>query len=228
MTKGARYGTLEFRRESAPHGADLPNTRQRAMPDFAIRNARSEDVEALVRLEAASFRADRVSRESFRRLIGQASAALRVVATNGSIAGYALVLFRAHAGVARLYSIAVAEAARGKGMAEALVRDGEKIARRRGCDRLRLEVREDNLPALRLYQRLGYRPFGRHRAYYADGTDALRLERRLAERPADDDRSPRDSRFCFPYIESLVRPVPAAHAASPAGANADGVRPPHQ
>lgn len=200
------------------------------MPDFAIRDARSEDADSLVELEAASFDADRVSKSSFRRLAPRPTAALRVASAGGRIEGYALLLFRARSGVARLYSIAVDEQARGKGLAQALMRDMEAIARRRGCDRLRLEVRSDNDPAIRLYRRLGYRQFGRYRDYYADGTDALRFERSLGDRPdtSDEDRSPRDSRFCFPYIESLVRSVPAAEAVTAAGANADASRPLHR
>ncbi|MEJ0097539.1 MAG: hypothetical protein WDM84_05845 [Bauldia sp.] len=41
-------------------------------------------------------------------------------------------------------------------------------------------MREDNLPAIRLYERLGYRRIGRHARYYADGADALRYEKPLA------------------------------------------------
>ncbi len=197
------------------------------MPDFVIRDARREDREGLVRLETAAFETDRLSPASFSRLIGKASTAIRVVAPGGVLRGYALTFFRAGSRTARLYSIAVAAEARGKGLAAALMRDAERIARRRGAERLCLEVRVDNRPAIRLYERLGYRTFGRRPGYYADGTDALRLERRLAGRQeaGEEDRSPRDSRFRFPYIESLVRPVPAASAASPADAHADGFRP---
>jgi hypothetical protein len=44
---------------------------------------------------------------------------------------------------------------------------------------LRLEVREDNAGAIRLYQHHGYRRIGRYLNYYADQTDALRFEKRL-------------------------------------------------
>ena len=55
------------------------------MPDFAIRNARSGDVDGLMQLEVASFEADRVSRASFRRLIGRVSAAVRIVSSGGRV-----------------------------------------------------------------------------------------------------------------------------------------------
>ena len=44
---------------------------------------------------------------------------------------------------------------------------------------MRLEVREDNAPAIALYQRLGYRQFGTYRDYYEDHGNALRFERRI-------------------------------------------------
>ena len=49
-------------------------------------------------------------------------------------------------------------------------------------------MRDDNLPAIRLYERCGYRLIGRYARYYADKADALRYEKLLAE--PDKDRSP--------------------------------------
>jgi [ribosomal protein S18]-alanine N-acetyltransferase len=44
---------------------------------------------------------------------------------------------------------------------------------------LRLEVRADNGAAIALYERLGFREFGRYDYYYADGARALRFEKAL-------------------------------------------------
>src|SRR5690606_3851080 len=46
-----------------------------------------------------------------------------------------------------------------------------------GCLVLRLEVREDNEVAIRLYEGLGFHRTGRRDAYYEDGASALRFER---------------------------------------------------
>ena len=51
---------------------------------------------------------------------------------------------------------------------------------KRGCDRLRLEVREKNRPAIALYETLGYQRIGRYENYYQDGASALRFEKQLA------------------------------------------------
>ena len=149
-----------------------------------IRDAGEADLAGLRSLEAQAFAADRLSRRSFRRLMASASVRLRVAGPPGALLGYCMVLFRRGATVARLYSIAVAKAARGAGLAAALMADAERLAAARRCRALRLEVREDNAAALRLYRRLGYRPIGRRQGYYADGGDALRLEKALDPRPA--------------------------------------------
>ena len=43
--------------------------------------------------------------------------------------------------------------------------------------RVRLEAREDNFRALRLYESAGYARFARVDGYYEDGAPALRLEK---------------------------------------------------
>jgi ribosomal-protein-alanine N-acetyltransferase len=150
------------------------------MPDIEIRDAVAADLSGLNRLETSAFTSDRLSPRSFRRLIASPSASLRVAASADAVVGYHLVLFRRGVTVARLYSLAVEVGARGSGLAEALMGDAERLAARRGCRAIRLEVRPDNRPAVRLYQRLGYRPIGTYRRYYADGSDALRFEKSLA------------------------------------------------
>ena len=105
------------------------------MPGITISDARMTDIGALAALETASFQADRLSPRSFRRLAGSASAALRVARVGGELAGYCILLFRAGSTVARLYSLAVDPGHRGGGLAGRLVRDAERIARRRGRER---------------------------------------------------------------------------------------------
>jgi ribosomal protein S18 acetylase RimI-like enzyme len=98
----------------------------------------------------------------------------------GRLAGAAVVLFRARATVARLYSIAVAPPLSGTGIAGALLRAAERAAMRRKCCSMRLEVHATNRAAIKCYRKGGYRQFGRHPSYYEDGGDALRFEKPLA------------------------------------------------
>lgn len=149
------------------------------MSDVILRQATSNDLDALIQLEHRSFREDRISRRSFRRFLEMPRDRLIVAELNGQLAGYCLVLMNAATRLARIYSIAVSPDARGRGIGEKLVQEAEREAVDAGRIVMRLEVRDDNDAAIALYRRLGYRQFGTYRDYYEDHGDALRFERRI-------------------------------------------------
>ncbi len=144
-----------------------------------IHAAEHADVADLVALERASFSGDRLSRRSFRRLVRTPSAVLLVCRSGIDLAGYGLVFFRRGSSIARLYSIAVAANCRGRGVAGQLLTCIEEEVRARGCDCFRLEVNANNDAAIRLYEHLGFRTFGYRQGYYADGSNALRMQKNL-------------------------------------------------
>lgn len=142
------------------------------------------DMPELLALEQHCFTTDRLSRRSFQWMISRAHGELLVAENAGQLLGYALVLFRRGTSLARLYSIAIAEPARGMGLGRQLLSRVEASAVAQGCNRLRLEVRTDNPGALSLYERSGYRRFAFIDAYYEDQTAAIRLEKTLLTPPA--------------------------------------------
>ena len=145
-----------------------------------VRAAVPGDLAALVELEHRVFATDRLSRRSLRRFLNLRTAVMTVAeGEGGHLAGTAILLFRAHSAVARLYSIAVAPHMGGRGVASMLLAAVEEMARKRGCTSVRLEVHVTNHPAIARYRKSGYQQFGRHPAYYDDGGDALRFEKRL-------------------------------------------------
>jgi [ribosomal protein S18]-alanine N-acetyltransferase len=147
---------------------------------FAIRRGVPADLPRLAEIETQAFDSDRLSRRSLARHVGSPGAALLVAEDGeGTLAAYALVLFRRLSSIARLYSVAVDESAKGRGLARRLIAAAEAEATRRGKTAIRLEVRVDNAGAIRLYERAGYTPFGRYRDYYQDHADALRYEKAL-------------------------------------------------
>lgn len=145
----------------------------------AVRAAKMTDLPVIESIEARSFNADRFSRATLKRLIAGKTAAVLVAAVDNRAVGYVALLFRKGTRVARLYSLAVEPEARGKGVAPALIDAASRAARRRGSDRLRLEVRASNAKALSLYQRSGFTFLERSPGYYHDGEDAIRHEKRL-------------------------------------------------
>ncbi|MDP2732665.1 MAG: GNAT family N-acetyltransferase, partial [Hoeflea sp.] len=66
-----------------------------------IRPATISDIDALDAIETAVFPADRISRRSFRTLIDRPTAETIVIESEGQIRGYAMILFRAGAALAR-------------------------------------------------------------------------------------------------------------------------------
>ncbi len=144
-----------------------------------LRPARASDVDALLAIENAAFSTDRLQRSSFRRLIERDTAETLVAEVEGKVAGYAMVLFRTGSGVARLYSIACAPQFSGHGIGRGLLEAAEDAAFDHGRMLLRLEVREDNPRAIRIYEQSGYRRIGMEADYYADGAAAFRYEKVL-------------------------------------------------
>ncbi|HET7411556.1 MAG TPA: peptidase C39 family protein [Pararhizobium sp.] len=149
------------------------------MSALRIRAASLDDIDALSAIEAVAFATDRISRRSFRALIVRPTAATLVAEMDGSVAGYAMILFRAGTGMARLYSLAVAPERTGAGLGRKLLEAAEEAAKRHDRIMLRLEVREDNEGAIALYRKCGYRQIGRIADYYDDGMAALRFEKLL-------------------------------------------------
>lgn len=148
--------------------------------DLRLRSAGARDLDALVRLEEASFTGDRLTRRSLRRFVVSTAGPVVVAeAPGGRLLGSAVVLRRRGSGVERLYSLAVAPEARGSGVGGALLDHLLDRALRRGARGMRLEVREDNGAAIGLYRSRGFRETGRTPGYYADGATAVRMERPL-------------------------------------------------
>jgi len=148
-----------------------------------IRQALLDDLDAIVRLECESFPDDRVSRRALRNFLRAPHRPIIAATIDGELGGYALVALRKRARVARIYSIAVAQRFARRGIGLALLQAAEKYARLNHRAALRLEVRYDNAAAIALYEKFGFRQFGQHVDYYADGATALRYEKLLVQNP---------------------------------------------
>lgn len=150
-----------------------------------IRSAGPSDLETIDALEREAFQSDRFARRNLRRLLARTTASVLLAERDGKPAGYALVLFRERARVARLYSIAVDEQARGAGVGSALIEAAGREAAGRNCDILRLEVRASNRTALHAYKGAAFRQTGSRPAYYPDGEDAVIMEKTIGTAGAE-------------------------------------------
>jgi ribosomal-protein-alanine acetyltransferase len=148
-----------------------------------LREALETDLDALGGIEASVFASDRLSRRSMRRFLESESDCFLVAEHEGKAAGYAIFFMHRGTSLSRLYSIAVSPAFQGRGIAAALLTEGERIAASHERIYMRLEVRKDNVAAIRLYEKLGYRQFGLYEDYYEDHQDALRFQKRVLHYP---------------------------------------------
>lgn len=166
-----------FRAEQAAHGA-LTAPAHAAVHAAGVRHATPADLGALIALEQ-HFPGDRLSRQSFRRLLRSTSAEVWVHEEAGQVAANAILLYRRRSLQARIYSLVVHPEYQGRGIARALLETVEREAAAHGCNHLSLEVRADNAPALRLYQKAGFQLIRQITGYYEDHAPALRLEKRV-------------------------------------------------
>lgn len=82
-----------------------------------------------------------------------------------------------------LWSIAVETGRRRQGVGRALLREACRRLSEAGVQRLFLEVRESNLPAVELYHSFGFELLGRRKDYYVNPKeDALVLVYELVQR----------------------------------------------
>ena len=150
-----------------------------AAAGLRVRRAVAADLGRLVQLENDTFQSDRLSERQWAHHLGNERAEILVAVDGDRLVGALVLFLRCGSDIARLYSLAIDAAARGRGIGSLLLSAGERAARRRGCLRLRLEVRRDNRAARRLYEGREYRIIGERVAYYADGEDAVRYEKTL-------------------------------------------------
>jgi [ribosomal protein S18]-alanine N-acetyltransferase len=146
---------------------------------ISIREGSPRDLDAIGRLENESFETDRVSRRSLREFLRAPHRPVIAATVEDELAGYVLVSLRKGARALRIYSLAVGVRFGRRGVGRALLQAAEAYGRRHRREALTLEVRYDNASAIALYESCGFRQFGEHSHYYADGATALRYEKTL-------------------------------------------------
>lgn len=144
-----------------------------------IREARASDLDALMALEDAAFASDRLSRRAMRHAVHSPTQIVLVLIIGEDLAAAAIAGLRAGSAMARISSIAVSRTFAGEGLGHQLLEASEQRLRRHGIKTVRLEVRDDNAAAIRLYERSGYTQFGHYDDYYEDGASALRFQKSL-------------------------------------------------
>ena len=147
---------------------------------LTLRPVRWWDVPALTEIEADLFGVDAWSAETFwGELAGIPETRwYRVAEAAGESLGYAGLA--SSEGTGDVQTVAVRRDRQGTGVAGILLDALLTEAQERGCFEVLLEVRADNTPAIRLYERRGFERIAERPRYYSDGVTALIMRRASA------------------------------------------------
>jgi len=147
--------------------------------DVVCRRVGVNRINDLLSLEASCFTSDRSKRRNLRHLLQSPTAYCLGAYHRGELVGSMVTLFKSNSRSARIHSLAVSAGVRGQGIGRGMMARAEREARMRGCSRMRLEVRMDNLPAIRLYEGLGFADTAALPGYYDDGAHAFVMRKEL-------------------------------------------------
>ncbi|MEM4481243.1 MAG: ribosomal protein S18-alanine N-acetyltransferase [Desulfurococcaceae archaeon] len=155
---------------------------------YSVRNASTDDLDKVIEINMVSL-PEHYPRVFFEEILGEWGKAFYVVESpNREIVGYIMTrielkpaffkYFLAKSG--HVVSIAVLEEHRRRGLGYVLMAFSMKSMHEEyNCSETYLEVRVSNTPAIKLYEKLGYRKVKIERGYYLDGEDAFVMARRL-------------------------------------------------
>ncbi len=139
-----------------------------------ILKARSRHLDGVMDIENASF-PDPWSRAAFEDYLDTPDGELLILGEGEAVAGFAV--YHVSFEDAELYNLAVGKDFRRRGFGRALLDAVLTRAKERGAERMFLEVRRSNAPAIALYRAAGFAVCGVRRNYYALPTeDALLMD----------------------------------------------------
>ncbi len=146
-------------------------------PDFRSLNPENaEDMAQLSALEQESFSTP-WSQQQYLALMRSGVCRVFGAFLGGVLLGYVAAAMHKEAGEIEIYNVAVRREVRRKGVGKRLLSLLLQAGRQNGMGRAVLEVRSGNVPAIGLYQGLGFRQCGLRKFYYSDtGEDALVYE----------------------------------------------------
>lgn len=144
--------------------------------NLIIRNLRQEDIEPLSMIEAASFSMP-WSPKDFEDLLSRSYCTYLVAEIDGEVVGSCGMTNICKEG--NIDNVVVAEAYRGRGIAQLLLQELIALGEEEGAEAFTLEVRVSNAAAIHVYEKLGFVSEGiRPRFYEKPVEDAMIMWRR--------------------------------------------------
>jgi ribosomal-protein-alanine acetyltransferase len=124
----------------------------------------------LYEIEKQCFGQEAFTKQQIAYLLTEYNAIGLAARVNSEIAGFAIarVDIGRNTSFGHILTVDIAPAYRRKGIAQKLLQEIENRFREKGIKECRLEVREGNVAALNLYQKLGYKKVGKLEKYYGE------------------------------------------------------------
>jgi ribosomal-protein-alanine acetyltransferase len=147
---------------------------------ITIEDASIKHLDKLYEIEMKCFKKEAFTKQQIAQLLKNPNSISLIAKENGDIVGFIIGMLSVEDGslVGHILTIDVSPSHRRKGVGIKLLQEIEKIFKDRQTIVCRLEVREDNVAALNLYQKLGYKGIGKLKYYYGDANGIL-LEKPL-------------------------------------------------
>ena len=138
--------------------------------DIEIEDASIRHLDALYEIEKQSFSEEAFSKQQIAYLLTDYNAISLVALMDGELSGFIIGridLMRNHP-VGHIMTIDVVPVHRRKGIGQKLMLEIEALFKQKGVRECRLEVRESNLTAISLYEKLGYKKISKLENYYGE------------------------------------------------------------
>jgi ribosomal protein S18 acetylase RimI-like enzyme len=149
-----------------------------------IRIASPDDFERIVALENLCFPKELAyTRRQLHHLLMKANSTILVETTETLVRGFIIILYRRGTTVAGIETINVDPIYRKKGIGLRLLSATEKLLRKKGIHKIRLEVSTTNHTAIKLYENAGFKKIALLKKYYyydhESSCDAIRMVKKL-------------------------------------------------
>ncbi len=142
---------------------------------ISIQDASLRHLDRLYEIEQKCFKTEAFTKRQIAHLLAHPNSVSLVAKDNHNIIGFiiGMIYYEKEKLTGRILTVDVHPSHRRMGIGTALLEQIEKIFVEKGVENCYLEAREDNVAALNLYLKLGYRKVGSLKNYYKDAHGIL-------------------------------------------------------